>query len=118
MAEHLLEVSGLSVDFHTAAGVVHAVRGVSFHVDRGETLLDRIRSAGATPFGLHRTQRFQIIAHRSTLGAALCERRFVLIRHRSFRTSLGSHAGEHRATTARADTDESMRRAGTSRRRP
>ena len=38
MAEHLLEVSGLSVDFHTAAGVVHAVRGVSFHVDRGETL--------------------------------------------------------------------------------
>ena len=38
MAEHLLEVSGLSVDFHTAAGVVHAVRNVSFHVDRGETL--------------------------------------------------------------------------------
>ncbi|MDO5371753.1 ABC transporter ATP-binding protein, partial [Paracoccus sp. (in: a-proteobacteria)] len=38
MAEHLLEVSGLSVDFHTAAGTVHAVRDVSFHLDRGETL--------------------------------------------------------------------------------
>ena len=38
MADHLLEVRDLSVDFHTAAGVVHAVRKVSFHLDRGETL--------------------------------------------------------------------------------
>ena len=38
MAEHLLEVRNLSVDFHTALGTVHAVRDVSFHLDRGETL--------------------------------------------------------------------------------
>ena len=35
---HLLEVRNLSVRFHTARGVVDAVRGVSWHVDRGETL--------------------------------------------------------------------------------
>ena len=38
MAEHLLEVRNLSVDFHTAAGTVSAVRNVSWHLDRGETL--------------------------------------------------------------------------------
>ncbi|HBD89391.1 MAG TPA: ABC transporter ATP-binding protein [Gemmobacter sp.] len=38
MAEHLLEVRNLSVDFHTAAGTVNAVRDVSWHLDRGETL--------------------------------------------------------------------------------
>ena len=38
MAEHLLEVRNLSVDVHTALGTVHAVRDVSFHLDRGETL--------------------------------------------------------------------------------
>jgi peptide/nickel transport system ATP-binding protein len=38
MAEHLLEVRNLSVDFHTVSGVVHAVRNVSYHLDRGETL--------------------------------------------------------------------------------
>ena len=38
MSGHLLEVRNLSVEFHTAAGVVHAVRDVSFHLDRGETL--------------------------------------------------------------------------------
>jgi peptide/nickel transport system ATP-binding protein len=37
-AEHLLEVEGLEVKFSTRRGVVHAVRGVSFHIDRGETL--------------------------------------------------------------------------------
>ena len=35
---HLLEVRNLSVRFHTAQGVVNAVRNVSWHVDRGETL--------------------------------------------------------------------------------
>ncbi len=34
----LLDVRDLSVDFHTAAGTVHAVKRVSFHLDRGETL--------------------------------------------------------------------------------
>ncbi|WP_425098697.1 ABC transporter ATP-binding protein [Tropicibacter sp. S64] len=34
----LLEVRNLSVDFHTAQGTVHAVRNVSWHLDRGETL--------------------------------------------------------------------------------
>ncbi len=38
MADHLLEVRNLSVDFFTAAGVVNAVRGISYHLDRGETL--------------------------------------------------------------------------------
>ncbi|MBP7000280.1 ABC transporter ATP-binding protein [Amaricoccus sp.] len=35
---HLLEVRNLSVRFHTARGVVDAVRNVSWHVDWGETL--------------------------------------------------------------------------------
>jgi peptide/nickel transport system ATP-binding protein len=35
---HLLEVRNLSVDFHTAQGTVHAVRNVSWHLDRGECL--------------------------------------------------------------------------------
>ncbi|MFT5317553.1 MAG: oligopeptide transport system ATP-binding protein [Chlamydiales bacterium] len=34
----LLEVNDLRVSFHTYAGVVQAVRGVSFHVDKGEVL--------------------------------------------------------------------------------
>ena len=34
----LLEVSGLTVSFRTSAGLVKAVRGMSFGVDRGETL--------------------------------------------------------------------------------
>lgn len=38
MADHLLEVRNLSVDFHTAQGTVHAVRDVSWHLDLGETL--------------------------------------------------------------------------------
>ena len=38
MPGHLLEVRDLSVDFHTAQGTVHAVRTVSWHLDRGETL--------------------------------------------------------------------------------
>ncbi len=36
--ERLLSVSGLGVDFSAPDGTVHAVRDVSFHVDRGETL--------------------------------------------------------------------------------
>jgi peptide/nickel transport system ATP-binding protein len=38
MADHLLDVRNLSVDFHTATGTVHAVRNISYHLDRGETL--------------------------------------------------------------------------------
>ena len=38
MAEHLLEVKNLSVQFHTAQGLVRAVRDVSWHLDRGESL--------------------------------------------------------------------------------
>lgn len=38
MTGHLLDVRGLSVEFHTASGTVHAVRNVSFHLDAGETL--------------------------------------------------------------------------------
>ncbi|WP_097027594.1 ABC transporter ATP-binding protein [Clostridium peptidivorans] len=35
---HLLEVKDLKVTFHTYAGEVQSVRGVSFYVDKGETL--------------------------------------------------------------------------------
>jgi peptide/nickel transport system ATP-binding protein len=35
---HLLEVDDLAVEFHTAHGTVHAVRGISYHLDGGETL--------------------------------------------------------------------------------
>jgi peptide/nickel transport system ATP-binding protein len=40
MAEphHLLEVRDLAVEFHTAQGTVHALAGVSYHLNRGETL--------------------------------------------------------------------------------
>ena len=38
MADHVLEVANLSVEFHTAGRVVQAVRNVSFHLDKGETL--------------------------------------------------------------------------------
>ena len=38
MAERLLEVKDLSTHFFTHAGVVKAVNGVSFTLDRGETL--------------------------------------------------------------------------------
>jgi peptide/nickel transport system ATP-binding protein len=37
-SQHLLEVKDLEVSFFTRRGTVQAVRGVSFHVDRGETL--------------------------------------------------------------------------------
>jgi peptide/nickel transport system ATP-binding protein len=39
MTDHLLEVRALSVRFHTRQGVVDAVRDVSWHLDRGETLV-------------------------------------------------------------------------------
>ena len=38
MSQHLLEVKDLYFSFDTYAGEVQAVRGVSFHVDEGETL--------------------------------------------------------------------------------
>ncbi len=38
MADHLLEVRDLSVRFHTVNGMVNAVNGISWHLDRGETL--------------------------------------------------------------------------------
>jgi peptide/nickel transport system ATP-binding protein len=36
--ERVLSVQNLSVDMHLREGILHAVQGVSFHVDRGETL--------------------------------------------------------------------------------
>ncbi|WP_417262898.1 ABC transporter ATP-binding protein [Celeribacter sp.] len=38
MADHLLEVRDLSVRFHTVNGMVNAVNGISWYLDRGETL--------------------------------------------------------------------------------
>ena len=37
-SDHVVEVRNLSVEFHTKDGIVPAVRNVSWHVDRGETL--------------------------------------------------------------------------------
>ena len=37
-SKHLLEVNDLAVSFTTYAGEVQAVRGISFHLDKGETL--------------------------------------------------------------------------------
>ncbi len=36
--EHLLEVDDLRVEFRTRDGIVHAVNGISYAVDHGETL--------------------------------------------------------------------------------
>lgn len=38
MAERILDVKNLKMDFHTYAGEVKAIRDVSFHLDKGETL--------------------------------------------------------------------------------
>ncbi|GAJ26807.1 oligopeptide transport ATP-binding protein OppD [Liquorilactobacillus sucicola DSM 21376 = JCM 15457] len=38
MAERILDVKNLKIDFHTYAGEVKAIRDVSFHLDKGETL--------------------------------------------------------------------------------
>ncbi len=38
VGERLLEVRGLQTSFHTSDGVVRAVTGVDFHVDRGEVM--------------------------------------------------------------------------------
>src|SRR5690349_11071301 len=38
LPEHLLEVRGLKTVFPTRDGLVHAVDGVDFHLDPGETL--------------------------------------------------------------------------------
>ena len=36
--EHVLEVKGLRTSFYTRAGVIRAVTGVDFHVNKGEIL--------------------------------------------------------------------------------
>ena len=38
MTQRLLEIDDLTVNFYTRRGVVQAVRGTSFHVERGETV--------------------------------------------------------------------------------
>ena len=38
MGERILDVKNFEIDFHTYAGEVKAIRNVSFHLDKGETL--------------------------------------------------------------------------------
>ncbi len=38
MAEKIFDVQGLETQFKTPEGIVHAVNGVSIHLDEGETL--------------------------------------------------------------------------------
>ncbi|MDI9368973.1 MAG: ATP-binding cassette domain-containing protein, partial [Thermotogota bacterium] len=38
MTEKILEVKDLEFSFDTYAGEVHAIRGVSFHINRSESL--------------------------------------------------------------------------------
>ncbi|HJE97976.1 MAG TPA: ABC transporter ATP-binding protein, partial [Ligilactobacillus acidipiscis] len=38
MGERILDVNNLEINFHTYAGDVKAIRNVSFHLDKGETL--------------------------------------------------------------------------------
>ncbi len=38
MSERILEVENLTVDIPVGGGMLHAVQGISFHVDKGETL--------------------------------------------------------------------------------
>ena len=43
MSEKLLEVKNLRVSYHTYAGEVQSVRGVSFTVNKGETAASLLR---------------------------------------------------------------------------
>lgn len=38
MSQHLLEVENLTIDIPVPSGMLHAVQGLNFHLDRGETL--------------------------------------------------------------------------------
>ena len=45
MSEKLLEVKNLRVSYHTYAGEVQSVRGVSFTVNKGETVASNVESS-------------------------------------------------------------------------
>ena len=51
--ERLLDVRGLVTSFHTRDGIVRAVDGIDFHVDRGE-ILGMAGLVGAGLYALHR----------------------------------------------------------------
>ena len=48
MSEKLLEVKNLRVSYHTYAGEVQSVRGVSFTVNKGETVAVGVSPAAAS----------------------------------------------------------------------
>ena len=80
MADHLLEVRNLSVRFHTARGPVDAVHGVSWHLDRGETLAILGESgsgksvSSSAILGLIDMPPGEIVRARSSSTAATCSR--------------------------------------------
>src|SRR5215475_5726399 len=79
MNERVLTVEDLRVDLPVPAGTVHAVQGVSFHVDRGETLcivgesgcgktLTALAVMDLLPARAKRTARRLALAGRNLLG--------------------------------------------------
>ena len=78
MSERVLTVEDMRVDLPLAAGTLHAVQGVSFHVDRGETLCIvgefglRQDADGARRHGSAARHR---PAHRGAVGAGGAEPR-------------------------------------------
>ncbi len=72
----VVQVSGLNVHFRSSEGVVHAVRDVGFHVDRGETLAivgESGSGKSVTSLALMRLVEFG--GGRITSGALLLRRR-------------------------------------------
>jgi peptide/nickel transport system ATP-binding protein len=80
----ILEVEGLAVDIALAAGTLHAVRNIDFHVDRGETLaivgesgcgksLTSLAVMGLLPKAANRSARRLDFAGRSLAGLSESE---------------------------------------------
>lgn len=92
MDSHLLQVKNLSVDFHTSFGTVHAVRDVSWHLERGETLAILGESgSGKSVSASAILNLIDIPPGEITSGEILFEGRDVLTMSREERRQLNGH---------------------------